>query len=58
MHDVSVRDYVIAALRRALTAAGAEGEDESRAWSRLSEAVFARDWDSEEDSAYDDLAQV
>ena len=56
LHDLSVRDYVIAALRRALTAEGSEAGEESRAWSSLSDGVFARDWNSEEDSVYDDLA--
>ena len=29
--------------------------EEAEAWTRLSSASFARDWDSEEDRAYDDV---
>ena len=54
---VSVGDYVVAALREALDgdrAARASGE--ATAWSQLSARSFARDWESDADAAYDDLA--
>jgi plasmid stability protein len=55
-HDVSVADYVLGILQRALaeeehaasTSAGA-------AWGRISARSFARDWQSDEDKVYDDL---
>jgi plasmid stability protein len=47
--DVSVREYVLAALRQALAA------EERRDWSRMSEPAFAREWDSDADSEYDRL---
>ena len=37
--------------------ASAEGREETKAWSHLSVAAFARDWDSEEDSIYDVVQQ-
>ncbi len=54
--DLSVREYVVAILQRAL--AEEEGEDESaqtRAWSQISARSFARDWESQEDEVYDHL---
>jgi hypothetical protein len=54
--DLSLRDYVELALRRALKADVLE-EAERRDWSRLSARSFARDWESEEDRAYDQLAR-
>jgi hypothetical protein len=55
--DLSIREYVEATLRRALEAEG-QGETPAAgaAWSRLSARSFARDWESEEDQAYDRLA--
>ena len=54
--DISVRDYVVAILRQALEAEDrSEAPVERAAWSRLSARPFARDWDSEEDRAYDEL---
>lgn len=47
--DVTVREFVLAAVERALEAETGQG------WSRLSEASFARDWDSESDNIYDRL---
>ncbi len=54
---MSLRDYVVAALRSALE----RGRDErpaecTRAWSQLSAPAFERDWDSDADAIYDDLA--
>ena len=55
--DLSVRDYVVAILQRALAA---EERDETgstgTAWAQLSARSFARDWESEEDQAYDHLS--
>jgi len=45
--DVTVREYVLAAMEHALQA---EDRDD---WGRLSEPSFARDWDSAADAAYD-----
>lgn len=54
---ISVKDYVVVALRQALDSngAGRPGHDSSE-WSRLSQPSFARDWDSDADAVYDDLA--
>lgn len=51
---MSLRDYVVAALREALDSS--EAENESGAWSRLSIPSFRRDWESNADAIYDDLA--
>jgi plasmid stability protein len=51
-HDQSIRDYVESLLREALAG---ESEDE-RGWSALSARSFARDWESKEDSVYDQPA--
>lgn len=48
--DVSVREFVLDAIRRALA-----DQDEDLDWIRLSEPAFARDWDSEADAVYDAL---
>lgn len=37
--------------------ASAEEREETQAWSHLSVATFARDWDLEEDSIYDGVQQ-
>ena len=54
---VSLRDYVVIALREAVEHANppilTQG---SREWSQLSVMSFARDWESEADAVYDDLA--
>jgi plasmid stability protein len=51
-HDQSIRDYVESLIRDALA-----GEpDDERGWSALSARSFARDWQSEEDSVYDQPA--
>ncbi len=51
-HDKSVREYVEGLIREALA-----GEpDDERGWSGLSARSFARDWSSEEDAAYDEIA--
>ena len=50
---MSVRDYVVGALRDALEQDQALRDSEER--SRLSVPSFARDWDSDADAIYDDL---
>ncbi|MBI4494073.1 MAG: hypothetical protein HY690_14895 [Chloroflexi bacterium] len=55
--DLSVKDYVVAVLRRALEAEGhLQTPAEGMAWAQLSARSFARDWESEEDQVYDRLA--
>ena len=55
--DMSLRDYVAAALRDALDSQGvARPSNQSDEWSRLSIPSFARDWESDADAIYDDLA--
>jgi hypothetical protein len=52
--DLSVRDYIVSILRRALEEeAAAPAPAEASGWAQLSTRSFARDWESEEDSAYD-----
>jgi len=46
-HDQTITTYVEWAIRSAL----AEEEHDAE-WTRLSSAVFMRDWDSEEDAIY------
>ncbi len=51
--DMTIKDYVVEILESV-------AEEESRGrgnedLARLSAAAFARDWDSEEDSVYDDI---
>jgi hypothetical protein len=54
---MSLRDYVAAALRDTLDNQGfARPSDQSDEWSRLSIPSFARDWESDADAIYDDLA--
>lgn len=51
--DMTIKDYVVGLLEEASEV----GEDELAApVSRMSLSTFARDWESEEDSAYDRLA--
>jgi hypothetical protein len=53
----TLRDYVVAALRDALENTGVPGpSDDTKEWSRLSEPSFARDWNSDADAVYDELA--
>ena len=58
VRGVSVRGYVVTVLQVAVAqhrdATFLEG---SAAWSRLSVAVFARDWELDADAVYDDLAE-
>jgi hypothetical protein len=55
--DMSVRDYVVAALRQALDSYGSERpQSQSADWSQLSVRSFARDWESDADAIYDDMA--
>jgi hypothetical protein len=51
--DLSVRDYIVSILRRALEEEAASGPAEASGWAQLSTRSFARDWESEEDGAYD-----
>jgi hypothetical protein len=54
---MSLRDYVAAALHDALDSQGiARPSHQSDEWSRLSSPSFARDWESDADAIYDDLA--
>ena len=54
--DLSVSDYVTAILRQAVEAEDEEGEaGRQQRWSQLSAGAFARDWESDEDSVYDQL---
>jgi len=54
---VSMRDYVVATLREALDSNGSQwSSGQSVEWSQLSVRSFARDWESDVDAAYDDLA--
>ena len=48
-HDVTIREFVLAAVERALEV------DDRDDWTRLSETSFARDWDSDADVDYDRL---
>lgn len=52
-----VQDFIVVILRATFATNGeAQGEADSQEWSRLSVPVFARDWDSDADAVYDDLA--
>jgi hypothetical protein len=54
---LSVRDYVVAVLRLALERHGENGTSgQASEWSQLSVPAFARDWESDADAVYDDLA--
>ncbi len=54
---VSIKDFVVAALQAALAGNGGEpAAASSDEWSRLSHGAFARDWESEADAVYDELA--
>lgn len=52
--DVSVSEWIEAAVRRELE----REEAQTAPISRASASAFARDWDSEEDSVYDELADA
>ncbi len=55
--DLSVREYLVAIVRRALEEEERESpEDESRRWAGVSARAFARDWESDEDRVYDQLS--
>ena len=54
--QLSVRDYVISALRDALKRQPGQEPLDDAEWSQLSAAAFARDWESDADAVYDDLA--
>jgi hypothetical protein len=51
--DVSVHDYIISILKRAVVE---DESDEAVGWARLSARSFARDWESEADQVYDHLS--
>lgn len=54
---LSTRDFVVAALRRAVNDRGGPDRPATASeWTRLSASAFARDWDSDADAVYDDLA--
>jgi hypothetical protein len=50
--DMTIKDYVAGLLEEA---AEADEEGRTATVSRMSASAFARDWESEEDSAYDEL---
>lgn len=52
--DRSVSEWIEAAVRHELE----REEDQTASVSRASAPAFARDWDSEEDSVYDKLADA
>lgn len=55
--DMTMRDYVVRLLEGvAAEEARRKGSREAGDPARLSAAVFARDWESEEDSVYDELS--
>jgi hypothetical protein len=54
--ETSVRDYVVAVLREALDSRGERPLAQPSEWSQLSVNSFARDWESDADAIYDDLA--
>jgi hypothetical protein len=54
---VTVKAYVAAVLREALeTPLPERAPSQSADWTRLSVPSFARDWESDADAVYDDLA--
>jgi hypothetical protein len=53
---MSVRDYAVAALQAALAGNRGGLAATSDEWSGLSHESFARDWESEADAVYDELA--
>lgn len=54
---VSLRDYIVIALQEAVANANTvELTQSSREWRQLSVTSFARDWESEADAVYDELA--
>jgi hypothetical protein len=53
-----VQELIVVILRATFaTSASTQTEAEAREWSRLSVPVFARDWDSDADSVYDEAPQ-
>lgn len=55
VQSMSVPDFVVNVLRQTVTSLADQAD--APAWARLSAPSFARDWDSEEDAAYDAVAQ-
>ena len=55
--NASVRDYIVSVLRVTVAQGRIESDRaKAQAWSRLSSRSFARDWDSDADAIYDELA--
>ncbi len=54
--DMSVRDYVVAVLREVLDNRAERPSAQLSEWSQLSVRSFARDWESDADAIYDDMA--
>lgn len=53
---LSLHDYVVAVLRRALDEEQDNALAVNRAWAQLSVRSFTRDWNSDEDQVYDHLS--
>jgi hypothetical protein len=53
---IPVREYVIEVLEQAVDEQPRSIRPDDAAWSRLSAGAFARDWDSDADAVYDELA--
>lgn len=55
--DMTIRDYVVRVLEGvAAEEARRKSNGESADLARVSAAAFARDWESEEDSVYDEIS--
>ena len=55
--DMTMRDYVVRLLEGvAAEEASRKDDGEAADLARVSAPVFARDWESEEDSVYDELS--
>jgi len=54
---LSTRDFVVATLRQAVDDHGGSDRPATTSeWSQLATSAFARDWESDADAVYDDLA--
>jgi uncharacterized protein (DUF1778 family) len=53
--DMTMRDFVLAALRQVLADQASRNAADDGSWARLSAGAFARDWASDEDRVYDQL---
>ena len=56
VRDMSVRDYIVAALRAVLDNTAERPLAQLSDWNQLSVRSFARDWESDADAIYDDMA--